>query len=111
MVPLASFFDVAKRLVWPGDAPVTGDLQQKRDISDEGCLAVLGEFQARGHASIATVTDSRQKLLDYGQPALQEIRTTATPRVADAFHLFLLSLYESLTQSANPPETASAASP
>jgi hypothetical protein len=34
----------------------------------------------------------------------------ATSRVADTFHLFLLSLYESLTQAANPPETPSAAS-
>jgi hypothetical protein len=111
VVPLASFFDAAKRLVWPSDAPITGDLKQKRDVSDEGCLAVLGEFQTRGRASIATVTDTRQKLLDYGQPALQEIRLYATPRVADAFHLFLLSLYESLAQSANPPETPSATSP
>jgi hypothetical protein len=111
VVPLATFFDAAKRLVWPGDAPVTGDLQRKRDISDEGCRVVLGEYQTRGRASIATVTDSRQKLLDYGQPALQEIRNSATERVADTFHLFLLSLYESLYQAANPPEAPPAASP
>jgi hypothetical protein len=110
VVPLPSFFNDARQLVWPSDAPVAGDLKRKRDISDEGCLVVLGEFQMLGRASIASVTDSRQKLLDYGQPALQEIRTYATPRVADTFHLFLLSLYESLAQAANPPETPPAAS-
>jgi hypothetical protein len=39
-----------------------------------------------------------------------EIRTYTTPRVADTFHLFLLSLYESLAQAANPPKTPPAAS-
>lgn len=110
VVPLPSFFNDARQLVWPSDAPVAGDLRRKRDISDEGSLVVLGELQRLGRASIASVTDSRQKLLDYGQPALQEIRTYATPRVADTFHLFLLSLYESLAQAANPPKTPPAAS-
>jgi hypothetical protein len=110
VVPLPSFFNDARQLIWPSDAPVAGDLKRKRDISDEGCLVVLGEFQRLGRASIASVTDSRQKLLDYGQPALQEIRTYTTPRVADTFHLFLLSLYESLAQAANPPKTPPAAS-
>jgi hypothetical protein len=105
--PLPSFFNDARQLVWPSDAPVAGDLQRKRDISDEGCLVVLGELQTQGRASTTSVADSRQKLLDYGQPALQQIRASSTVRLADAFHLFLLSLYESLAQAANP----SAASP
>jgi len=54
-------------------------------------------------ASLSTVTQARQKLLDYGRPALKEIRQSATPRIADTFHLFLLSLYESLAQAANAP--------
>ncbi len=103
VVPLASFFDGAKRLLWPSDAPVAGDLQQKRDIADEGSLVVLGELQAQGRASIASVADSRQKLLDYGQPALREIRASATPPVAETFHAFLFALYESLAQAADPP--------
>src|SRR5437588_152801 len=57
-------------------------------------------------ASLTTVTDARQKLLGYGQPALKAIRTQATPRIADTFHLFLLSLYESLAQAATPPGSA-----
>ena len=48
------------------------------------------------------MTTTRQKLLDYGQPALHFMRTHTTPRVAETFHLFLLSLYESLAQAANP---------
>jgi hypothetical protein len=103
VVPLTSFFNEAKQLVWPGDAPVAGDLQQKRDTSDDSCRVVLREYQAQGRATVGSVTDSRLKLIDYGQPALQMIRQSATPRVADTFHLFLLSLYESLAQAANPP--------
>ena len=50
------------------------------------------------------MTDARAKLLDYGRPALQYIRDNATPRIADTFHLFLLSLYESLAQAATVPK-------
>jgi hypothetical protein len=107
VVPLPSFFNEARQLVWPSDAPVAGELQRKRDISDDGCLVVLGELQTQGRASTTSVADSRQKLIEYGQPALQQIRASSTVRLADAFHLFLLSLYESLAQAANP----SAASP
>ena len=52
--------------------------------------------------SMASVTDARQKLLDYGQAgAGVHVRAHETPRIADTFHMFLLSLYESLAQAAN----------
>ena len=92
LVPLPSFFDDVKRLVWPSDAPVAGDLKQKRDLSDEHCLLVLKELQGQGAATIASVTESRQKLLGYGRPALQVVRASTTPRVADSFHIFLMEL-------------------
>jgi hypothetical protein len=111
VIPLFSFFDAAQKLVWPSESPITGDLKEKRDISDQASLVVLEETKQHGVASIATVTGARQKLLDYGRPALQEVRASATPRVADTFHLFLLSLYESLAQAASPPESASGPPP
>ena len=46
-----------------------------------------------------------------GGPALQYVRTHETPRVADTFHLFLLSLYESLAQAVNPQAPAAATAP
>ena len=48
------------------------------------------------------VTTARERLLDYGRPALREISANATPRIADSFHIFMLSLYESLAQAALP---------
>jgi hypothetical protein len=105
-LPLASFFDAAFRLVWPAEAPVDGELKDKRDVSDQASLAVLDETRRYQAASLSTVTQARAKLLEYGRPALQEIRATATPRIADTFHLFLLSLYESLAQSAYAPQGA-----
>jgi hypothetical protein len=111
VIPLSSFFDASQKLVWPSEAPVTGDLKEKRQLSDKASLAVLEEAKQHGVAPIATVADARQKLLDYGRPALQEVRASATPRVADTFHLFLLSLYESIAQAASPIETTSASPP
>ena len=107
VLPLVSFFNEARVLIWPSDAPVGGELQQKRDVSDESCRVVLSEYQAQGHATIGSVTDSRLKLIGYGQPALQHMRTYSTPRLADAFHMFMLSLYESLGQAGIPPAAPS----
>jgi hypothetical protein len=100
LLPVASFFDAAQRLVWPGEAPVDGDLREKRDTSDQASLVVLNETKEQGVASITSVVEARQRLLDYGQPALQAVRRDQTPRIADSFHHFLLSLYESLAQAA-----------
>jgi hypothetical protein len=96
VTPLASFFDASLRLIWPNESPVDGELQGKRDVSDDAGRAVLMETKQHGPASLASVTDARQKLLDYGRPALREIRARATPAIADSFHGFLLSLYDSL---------------
>jgi hypothetical protein len=101
-LPLVSFFDPARRLVWPSESPVSGDLKELREISDLASLAVLDETKQTGTASITMAATAREKLLDYGRPALREIRASATPRIADSFHIFMLSLYESLAQAATP---------
>jgi hypothetical protein len=100
LVPLPSFYNAQNQLIWPGDAPTAGDLKEKRDAFDKSCLVVLGEIKQNGVASIASVTESRQKLLDYGRPALKYVREHETARVADSFHIFLRSLYDSLAQAA-----------
>lgn len=109
-LPLASFYDGHGQFAWPADSPTTGDLKDKRDAFEQVSHVVLDESKQNGVASIAAVTDARQKLVDYGRPALQYVRAHETARLADTFHLFLLSLYESLAQAANPTQTASTAS-
>jgi len=104
VLPIASFFNASKKLLWPNDAPDAGDLASKRYVSDEATLVVYNLVEKHGSAPITTVTHARQLLLDYGRPALQYIRGNSTPRVSETFHYFLLSLYESLAQAANPPE-------
>jgi hypothetical protein len=100
MVPLPSFYNAQNQLIWPGDSPTAGDLKEKRGAFDKASLTVLDEAKQNGVASIASVTEARQKLLDYGRPALKYVREHETPRVADSFHIFLLSLYDSLAQAA-----------
>ncbi len=100
VTPLVSFFDASMRLIWPTESPITGDLQAKRDVSDQASRAVLTQTKQHGAASMVSVTEARERLLDYGRPALREIRAHATPPIADAFHNFLLSLYDSLAAAA-----------
>ncbi|ODT96870.1 MAG: hypothetical protein ABS79_07790 [Planctomycetes bacterium SCN 63-9] len=96
---LISFFDQSLRLMWPSESPVAGELKEKRRISDTASLAVLQETKQAPFASPSTVADARKKLLDYGRPALQEIRTSSTAPIAEAFHQFMLSLYDSLARA------------
>ncbi len=102
VLPLASFYNGDHVLVWPGDAPMEGDLKGKRAIFDQASEVVLSETKKNGVASLASVTEARQKLLDYGRPALAYTRTHDTARISDTFHMFLLSLYDSLAQAVNP---------
>ena len=111
VVPIGSFFDASRMLVWPSDAPVEGDLITKRDTSDQACLVVSDLVDKHRSAPITTVTYARNRLLEYGQPALQSIRSHSTPRIAENFHQFMLSLYDSLAAAANPTELASATNP
>jgi len=111
VIPLSNFFDASQKLVWPGQASPEVGLKEKREIFERASLAVLEESRQHGVASIATVTAARQKLLDYGRPALQKVRASSTPQVADTFHHFLLSLYDSLAQSAAPPEITAGSAP
>jgi hypothetical protein len=109
VVPIGSFFDASRVLVWPSDAPVVGELITKRDTSDQACLVVSDLVEKFRSAPITTVTTARSRLLEYGQPALKSIRSHSTPRISENFHEFLLSLYDSLAAAANPTELASAA--
>jgi hypothetical protein len=110
-LPLSSFYSAQNVLVWPGDSPMEGDLKEKRAVFDKSSLVVLDESKKNGVASMASVTDARNKLLDYGRPALAYTRAHDTPRISDSFHMFMLSLYESLAQAINPAQTAAAAPP
>jgi hypothetical protein len=111
VLPLTSFYGPDGKIEWLTEAPTAGDLGERRAASDAACQAVRDEVKKNSVASIATVTDARRKLLEYGQPGLQYVRAHDTPRVSDAFHMFLLSLYESLAQAANPVVATEAATP
>lgn len=103
---LASFCESTGKIVWPDNSPAVGELKEKRTAFDQASQLALAETKNNGVASVATLSDSRQKLLDYGRPALQYVRTHETPRVADEFHHFLLSLYGSLGHADRPTATA-----
>jgi hypothetical protein len=103
-VRLANFFNKDQQLIWPSSSPISGELGKKQATADLAALAVLNEYDLKGLARLSTVTDARQKLLDYGRPALQQVREQSTPAIADAFHGFLLALYSNLGAAATVPK-------
>ena len=105
VVLLANFFDPERRLVWPIDAPTTAGMGDKRKIADRAILAVFNEYELEGLAHLSNVTEARQRLLDYGRPALDYLRDQTSPAVSDAFHSFLLSLYSNIGLAATVAKT------
>jgi hypothetical protein len=103
-VHLADYFSKDQQLIWPSVAPISGDLGKKQATADLAALAVLNEYNMKGLAQLSTVTNARQKLLDYGRPALQQVREQSTPAIADSFHVFLLALYNNLGNAATVPK-------
>ena len=103
-VHLANYFNKDHQLLWPSVSPISGDFGKKQATADLAVLAVLNEYDLKGLANVSTVVDARQKLLDYGRPALQEVRERSTPALADSFHVFLLSLYGNLGNAATSPK-------
>ena len=99
--PLTSFFNGERQLVWPSDAPVDGDLKSMRDAADVAAAGVLKETAGGGVATVASVTDARSALLNYGRPALRQVRSADPGGVGDAFDGFLMSLYDALGRAAS----------
>ncbi len=111
IVPLKDFFDSSQRLIWPQESPVEGEFSEKRELSDRAGSVVLEQVKAYGSAPVTSVTTAREKLIAYGRPALTHLRATATPPIADGFHRFLLSLYDSLEAAAWTPGSTAAPRP
>lgn len=111
IVPLKDFFDTSLRLIWPQESPVEGAFKEKREISDQASSTVLKQTRKYGSAPVTSVTEAREKLIAYGRPALTHLRATATTPIADGFHRFLLSLYDSLEAAALAPTSPAATRP
>jgi hypothetical protein len=95
-LPLSQFFNGGGVLVWPSESPTTGELGEQRTQANTAVSTVFQNVKTEGFAPVATVSDARMKLVEYGQPALEYMSQHTTTAVVDAFHQFLLSLYDSL---------------
>lgn len=63
---------------WPIGAAAGKELLPMQQAADQAIAAVFEEYKANGQASVASVSDAKQKLGDYGHPALT--RTVARNR-------------------------------
>lgn len=102
VLPLAGFFTGAGVLVWPGESPTTGELGMKKAAADTLAHSVFEEVKSQGHAPVALVSDTRTRLIEYGRPALTYMREHTTPAVVEAFHQFLLGIYDAIGAAALP---------
>jgi hypothetical protein len=89
------FFASNGQLVWPADSPLEGDLSGKRSAVDAAMSDLRMEVKAKTNFKVSSIVQSRNTLLDYGRPALAQIRESQPSR-ADSFHAWMLDLYNTL---------------
>jgi hypothetical protein len=102
VLPLASFFSAAGKLIWPSESPTTGQLGDKKQAANTASEAVYRDVGSRGFAPVALVSDARTRLVEYGRPALSYMREHTTPAVVDSFHKFLLGIYDAIGSASTP---------
>jgi hypothetical protein len=89
-------------VAWPDFATKNKD----RDDVDKAVVKVVAEQKAAGHASVAAVTQAKQKLRDYGHPALRLDRVQSKPKLAKDFARFLNALNDYLSDAATDAKAA-----
>ncbi|HEV3120982.1 MAG TPA: hypothetical protein VGY53_03730, partial [Isosphaeraceae bacterium] len=76
---------------WPAGIATDIDLATARTAADEAIVTAFQEYQSKGSASVSSVADAKQKLADYGNPALKRTRARNRARAQG-----LLSYLETL---------------
>jgi hypothetical protein len=97
---LDAYFLVGGQLDWPRDAPDTAALHPARVDAETALKAVRDEVRSSGKAKAQSVGTAKYKLVNYGQRALTEIKSSRSEAVGVVFHYFLLFLHQSLDQAA-----------
>lgn len=99
-LPLDAFFLGNGTLDWPHDAPDSAELHSLRVEAESAIKLVREELRLSGQAKAQSVDEARRKLVNYGQRALAEIKSTRSRSVEVTLHYFLLFLNQSLDQVA-----------
>lgn len=100
-LPLDAYFLISGSLDWPHDAPDSAELLPARVEAEAAIKAVREEIRASGKAKAQSVGAAKRKLINYGQRALVEVRSTRSRTVADIFHYFLRFLDQSLDEASD----------
>ncbi|APW61283.1 hypothetical protein [Paludisphaera borealis] len=90
-LPKSQVFSPDGKVIWPSGAPATGELGKERDAAEAAILTVVKEFASTRRATIASVSEAKERLYAYGKPALRDLNRESRP---DAVRLlrFMASL-------------------
>lgn len=98
-LPLDAYFLSTGALDWPRDAPDSAALHSLRVEAETAIKAVRDELRSAGKAKAQSVGAAKRKLVNYGQKALLEVKSTRSRSVEVVFHYYLLFLDQSLDQA------------
>ncbi|WZO99827.1 hypothetical protein EP7_001440 [Isosphaeraceae bacterium EP7] len=102
--PTPRFLATDGSVLWPDFAIKNKD---RADV-DKAVAKVVSEQKTGGHASVASVTLAKQKLREYGHPALRLDRVQSRPKLVKDLARFLNTLNDYLSDAADDAKKADA---
>jgi hypothetical protein len=90
-LPMSQVIAPDGKVLWPSAAPVNGELGEHRSAAEAAVREASGEFRSAGRATIASVSEAKERLYDYGRPALRDLNRESRPDAVTLLR-FLASL-------------------
>jgi hypothetical protein len=110
LLPRDQLFDKDGNIRWPSSAPDSPlNLATSRRTADRAIKDVERGAGKNGRAPVRDVVLARDKLEDYGRPAMEKLRSAGDERGANELGRFLESLDRALVQLSEAPRTTAAA--
>lgn len=78
-------------VIWPPEAPTDGDLASRKAAADVSIKRVVSSFRISGKASVDQVSAAIRHLVEYANPAMQQLRRD-NPSAVFAFRDFVVNL-------------------
>ena len=90
-LPMSQVIAPDGKVLWPSAAPVNGELGEHRSAAEAAVREASGEFRSSGRATIASVSEAKERLYAYGRPALRDLNSGSRPDAVTLLR-FLASL-------------------
>lgn len=91
LLPRGQVLSADGKVLWPARAPAGGELGKARETAESAIRAAVKETEEGRKASVQSVVEAKERLYDYGRPALKKASGSSRQSAQGLLH-FLMSL-------------------